>query len=153
MKKFLTFLLSLSSSLALLFFAGCGKQETAGGWFGGATGAIIGTALSDGKPEGALVGAAVGAALGSSAGRAGDAEDQEAQHHREQWELRKRNHELQRRNEQLENENAIFCCNCGTKSLKRGARFCVECGEPLVRPQKRVEKKATVTRTTFVVLD
>ena len=153
MNRVYKFFLGAVGSLALVFFTGCGKQQASGGFFGGATGAILGAAFSDGRPEGALLGAAVGTALGSSVGAASDIEEQEAEHRREQREMQQKNNELKRRNQELEDKKIPFCHSCGAKSYKKNARFCVECGEQLVQPQRRVEKKRTVTRTTYLVLD
>lgn len=134
--KYSFFLMSILYG-ALLFFIGCGKNESTGGLVGGAAGAAIGASVSKDSGTGALIGGLAGTLLGSTVGRAADEEEQEERQEQQARIRAQQNAQTRHKISTLEQENRKlkqkWCNDCGRQVNLHDATSCPSCGGQLIR--------------------
>lgn len=136
--KLKSFFVVLIPGIILLLFAGCGKNETAGGAFGTAAGAIVGTAVAGkhDKVTGAVIGGLVGNIVGREMGKPADRQEERErriiQKHRE-YRQREKISELESENQTLRKGYDRWCFDCGKKVSIFGAQSCPKCSGRLIR--------------------
>ena len=136
-QKLQTAFLGLFAFGMLLVSSGCGKNESAGGLFGGAGGAAVGAVIAgpNNAGLGAVIGGLAGYAVGSGVGRAADDEDT-----KEEMDARERSHQrdvtrLEREKDRIRQEqvrlNTKWCSDCGKRETDVRAKRCGPCGGSL----------------------